>query len=183
MRNGIESIQKRKVFYNLVSSDVNNDRMQVFDNLGVATIYFDDVNQIVLGISQDGDYVFVEKNRIYILNNKKKYLYCAKLVEVQFELIEKQIEDKYNEILTANNYNVLELFPIFQIVEFVFCNLINDYWFELSWRWYHNLNSFDKKQLLKALYDIEKNKKISQKNRQIVKKEIQRVLNCERNDI
>lgn len=124
-----------------------------------------------LGISQEGQWIFSDEEKFYELKEKKMFLYCVKLLEISYLDIKASVEKGYKELLSQENICISLIFPFFQIVEFAFSTLLDDYWFDLAWMWYENLNSFERNQLIGQLETISETKKMSQRNRQKAKRE------------
>lgn len=129
-----------------------------------------------LGISKTGKWVYEEKQVFYILNNKRDYLYCAKLLEIPYYLVHSKIQNQLKSFFAKEKVDVREVFPFYEIVEFAFINLLDDYWFELALDWYKELPREEKYQLVGLIESITKNSRLSQKNRHKAKREIKNSL-------
>ena len=124
-----------------------------------------------LGISQEGQWVFNDERKIYILKDRKMFLYCVKLLEIPYFDIKTSLEENFKEILKQETICISLIFPFFQIVEFAFSNLFDDYWFNLAWMWYEMLSLSERIKLIGQLETISETKKLSQRNRQKAKRE------------
>ena len=174
MRHGNNLISQHKYFYKLIIA--NNDYVNyIFFTNGIKWISVYEKMECSLGISQNGEWVLKNKSKFYLLNQQKQFLFCANLIESSYFEIKNYIEERFSNILQNEGINETELFPYFEIVEFVFKYFVDDYWFELAWMWYMQFDIIEKRKLYDLLKYISCNKKISQKNRQIVKKEIKEI--------
>lgn len=110
-----------------------------------------------------------------MLDDDKKFLYCSDMLEVPYEKIKTKLQDRFKDVLKRNKINIITIFPFYQIVEFSLNNLIDDYWFELAMLWFEELDSSARGGLKDSLKKILGLKKISQKNRQRVGREIKKL--------
>lgn len=173
MKNGTDMTDVLKGFYKIA---VNyNVQIQKMNGIRWIVILEKDFEHLILGITNAGQWLFKDGEKYYILINKKIFLYCAKLLEIPYEEISKDMEERFEEIIKNEKISLSVIFPYFQIVEFAFGNLMNDYWFELAWAWYENFELSERKKLISQLENLSEIKKISQKNRQKVIKEIKRI--------
>ena len=177
MKNGTNIWKKRMTFFEIVSSNSDYcEKVQNVDNTKFAIIYKDVAMDIILGISRCGECVFIDKTKVYMINNKNEFMYCSKLVEIPYNLIIENMHNEFVDLMCLDNFNMSEIFPFFEIVEFVFNNLINDYWIDLAWLWYQNFSIVEKNKLVDALQNLINEKRISQNKRQEIKKEYESIL-------
>lgn len=140
-------------------------------------IFVDNNKKEILGISQAGQWVFKDERRFYVLKELKMFLCCVKLLEIPYIDIKTKVEENLKEFVNKEEICVSSIFPFFQIVEFAFCNMLNDYWIDLAWRWYEKLNLFERYKLVATLETISETMKISQRIRQKAKMEVTKLIN------
>ena len=162
---------KKNSFFNMVKYSSKINLINKSEDISWVVV-FQGIYQEELGISEIGEWIFWNKKDYYPLNKKKMYLYSVKLLEYSYDTIEKQLYRRFDFIIKNKEISIFEIFPFFEIVEFVFEYMNNEYWFELAWLWYEHLSFLDKYRLVGLLEKISSNKKFSQKNRQKVRKEI-----------
>lgn len=176
MKNGINGSSKLKRFYDLAGfSNKCNYNFQHEKNVQWLTIYTNIELDIVIGISQMGEWICKDSKGFYELKNNRMYLYCVKLLEIPFDKVRKEIEDRFMYLSEYKEISLLEIFPYFDIVEFAFKNMISNYWFTLAWEWYKELPLDEHYKLISALDSISNIMKISQGNRQIAKAEVRKL--------
>lgn len=168
-------LSKRICFFELVKSDLPDNIVYNTNSISWISVFETITSKETLGISQAGEWVFRDAEKFYVLKNKRMYLHCAKLLEIPFDVIQIKIEDRFRNILKNREISFIDVFPFFEIIEFAFDNLPNDYWFELAWVWYKKFPLSERYELIALLDDISVNKKFSQKNRQKVKREIREI--------
>lgn len=163
-------------FYKLVINYKKyNNLMNNTNGINCVNIYDEDLIDSYIGVSQDGNWVLKQGLNIYILDSKKKFLFCSNILEIPYQKIKTNLEERFSDIIKLENINIVSIFPFYQLIEFGLNNLFDDYWFNLSIQWYEELEWPMKKQLKGALENILLVKKISQKNRQKAKKEIKKL--------
>ena len=123
-----------------------------------------------LGIASNGVWVIEGKNQIHLIDSFNKYLCCVSMLETPAQLIIKQLQMKFGNIIEKQSISML--FPFYEIIEFTLSKMEQDYWFELAMVWYEILEDWEKIKLEKLLLVICRNKKFSQKNRQTVCKKM-----------
>lgn len=169
-------INELVAFYKIVA---NNEKLKNLvtntDDISWIDIYDDEINDLHMGISQDGIWILKYRKNIYMLDDDKKFLYCSDMLEVPYEKIKTKLQDRFKDVLKRNKINIITIFPFYQIVEFSLNNLIDDYWFELAMLWFEELDSSARGGLKDSLKKILGLKKISQKNRQRVGREIKKL--------
>lgn len=176
MKHGTDICEKRRKIFNIITSDYDYiNIVHMTNDIRCIITFVDHEFDAMLGFSQNGEWVFKDKDALHILKEKKMFLYCAKLIEVPYETIKRCIHDNFNEIVSMENITISDMFPFYEIVEFIFGNFFDDYWLDLAWLWYMQLNLSEQEQLVDTLVNISKVKRISQRNRQKIKREIERV--------
>lgn len=169
MEHGNDTSYKLETFFEIAVS--YNERVQQTNDIQWIIIFDETRKKEVLGISKAGKWVFKDEERFFVLKDKKNFLCCVKLLEIPYIEIKANVEERFTEIMNKEGVCLSTIFPFFQIVEFVFCNLFDDYWFDLAWLWYEKLHMSERYKLASQLEKISKTKKISQRNRQKANRE------------
>lgn len=170
---GNERSLEREKIYNLLKA--NGEVVQCTGKIQWITIYENTLKKLILGITNKGEYIFIDAGKIFLLNDKKMFLYCVKLLETPYTSIQEYIELQYKKVFSETNVTEMEVFPYYEIVEFALENLYSDYWVELVWKWYEHFSCSKKHDLYDSLEKISKVKKISQQNRNIARREMKRL--------
>lgn len=173
MKYGNNKILERKKIYNLLKA--YGEAVRHNDEIRWITIYEDTLQELILGITNIGEYVFIDAGKIYLLNEKKMFLYCVKLLEIPYTAIQEYITLQFKKVMLEADVSGMEIFPYYEIVEFALDNLFNDYWVELAWSWYDHFSQSRKYELYDSLDKLSKMKKISQQNRNIARREVKRL--------
>lgn len=173
MKYGNNIFFNREKIYNLLKA--SGEVVRYTNEIHWITIYENTLQEVILGITNKGEYVFIDSGKFYLLNEKKMFLYCVKLLEVPYNVIQEYITLQFKKELLELDIREMEIFPYYEIVEFALDNLLDDYWVELVWRWYEHFSQFQKNELYDSLDKLSKIKKISQRNRNIARKEIKRL--------
>lgn len=171
MKNG-NNLSKRIYFFELLKNNMSESIVRKINNTSWTAVFEANSSKEILGITEKGEWVFEDEDRFFIIQKKTMYLHCVKLLEISYDVIKEKIENRFEEILEKHNIGIMDIFPFFEIVEFAFGNLQNDYWFNLAWMWYERFLLPQRYDLIELLNNISGNKKISQKNRQRIRKEI-----------
>lgn len=154
-------------FYKIaVNNEKLNNLLYNTDGMSWIDIYDDEIKDVHFGISQNGNWILKYARNIYILDDKKKFLYCSNILEVPYEKIKTKLEERFKDVIKRENINIIMIFPFYQIVEFSLNNLLDDYWFELAMLWFEELELPARSGLKDSLKKILEIKKISQKNHQ-----------------
>lgn len=173
MKHGKSKFLNQEKVYNLLKA--NGEVVQYSAEIQWIIIYENTLQELILGITNIGEYVFIDAGKTYLLNEKKMFLYCVKLLEIPYTTIQEHITLRFKKVLLEADVGEMEIFPYYEIVEFALDNLFNDYWVELVWRWYDHFSQYRKYELYDSLDKLSKMKKISQQNRNIAKREIKRL--------
>lgn len=178
MKHGINECEKRKEMFDLISNQyASKNIVKTTNDIKYIVTYSDIKFDVSFGFSQEGEWVFKEKDNICVLIKPKMFLYCIKLIEVPYKKIQMYIDEKFKEIYCIGNIHMVDFFPFPEMVSFVFYNMFDDYWLDLAWLWYEQLDVHEQRKLVDALKNLTTNKKISQTNRQKIKREIGRIMN------
>lgn len=170
MMNELERFYKTVINYQKYNNLLNNTNGIYWIN-----IYDENLIDSYIGVSQDGKWVLKQGQKVIILDNEKKFLFCSNMLEIPYQKIKTGLEERFSDIIQTENINIVSIFPFYQLIKFGFNNLFDDYWFDLSIQWYEELELPMKNELKDALKNILLVKKISQKNRQRAKREIKKL--------
>ena len=174
MKHGNNNISNLKNVYELLK--INGEAVRYTENIQWITIYENILHKLILGITDKGEYLFIDSGKLFLINEKKMFLYCVRLLEIPYAEIQKYIEVRFKNVLLEIKLMGMEIFPYYEIIEFALNNMFNDYWIELVWQWYEQLSQSDKIELCDLLGELTNMKKISQQNRNIAKREINRLV-------
>ena len=135
---------------------------------------FEDINNnIILGITDTGKWIFAENNMYYMLDDLKSFLYCSNLLEYSFESIINCLNDRFD--FCKDNRIIYLLFPFQELFVFVGTYLINDYWFELAWNWFDQFPIDIQYSFIDLIIKLKNDNRLSQSNRQKASKFIKRL--------
>ena len=109
--------------------------------------------------------------------NTTTILFTTPVLVLSYDYIKKDIEKKYNEVISITKTEIINIFPFFEIISFVFDKMKNDYWFEKAMGWYYYLEVEQKILLIKKLENISTSKIYSQSNRHLAQKEYNNLRN------
>ena len=171
------SYKRKRIFKTITNCYKDMDIVQVTNDMHCIVMYRDRESDLWIGFSQNGQWVFKENIKMYVLHNTKMFLYCAKIIELPYETIQRYIYNNYKDILEKENISIFDVFPFGEIVRFIFGNFSDDYWLDLAWLWYDCLDLTEQIHIADTLVSLENVKRISQRNRQRIKWELKKLKN------
>jgi len=127
----------------------------------------------IVGISNKGDWLLKINAEYCLLTEKLSLFKLINLLEVSFTEIENQIYKRFEHFI--QDYDIKIIFPFYEIVEYVFLYVPSIYWFELAYDWFDMLTINQKKELIPKLQEIATNKKLSQRLRQKIRKDLKNI--------
>lgn len=130
---------------------------------------FKDYNQeCTLGITSQGYWIVITKDKYMLIEEFKHYLFCLIFLECPIKTITDTIILNLKDI--ENRFDIYNVFPFFEIVKFSFINSESDYWIQLALNWYVEFDTDIREMLKKELFNISNNLKLSQSSRQTARK-------------
>lgn len=151
-------------------------RETCFENINTINylVLFDySEKQYKLLVDNQGELSIGEEAKMIKIENSKSYLFLMNLLELPINEIKSQLRSRF--YLIWDKINILEVFPFFEIVYFVFQSPSSSYWFELAYSWFDDLSQKDKKKLILLLENYVDNKKGTQKIRHRIIKDIKKL--------
>ena len=127
----------------------------------------------MIGISNKGDWLLKTNVEYCLLTEKLSFFKLINLLEVSFTEMENQIYKRFDHFI--QDYDIKIIFPFYDIVEYVFLYIPSMYWFELAYDWFDMLAINQKKELMPKLQEIATNKKLSQRLRQKIRKDLKNI--------
>lgn len=159
-------------FYNKVAKNslLESTNFNYVNGIQYLVLFKQKTGKRIVGITNNGEWIVETNVESFILKDKVSLFKLMSLLEIPFSEIENQILTKYKYLL--GKYDVRNIFPFFEIIEYVFLNLPSLYWFELAYIWFMMLSVSQKMRLIPLLEEIIVNKKLTQPLRQKIAKQL-----------